>query len=70
LSAEAGVASCLDFRRRFPSSERDAQILAQLALRAPCAQASALIEEYLARYPNGPAAEAVRRRGELCGAGR
>jgi hypothetical protein len=69
LSADAGFASCLTFRRRFPSSVHDAQILAQLALRASCAQGRALAAEYLARYSNEAAAEEVRRRSELCAGG-
>jgi FecR protein len=54
------------FRRAFPRSPHDAEILALLAAarhREGCAAAAPLLDEYLARYPRGPfAKEAVSAR--------
>lgn len=62
---------CLvQFRRRFPGSERDAEVLAALAglaeKRGGCREATAWIDEYRHLYPNGPKAEALAARRAQC----
>ncbi|MBK6689954.1 MAG: FecR domain-containing protein [Deltaproteobacteria bacterium] len=59
------------FRRRFPGSGRDAEVLAALAglaeQRGGCQEAKLWIDEYRQLYPNGPKAEALAARRAQCG---
>ena len=69
---DVGATECLrQFRREFPRSARDGEILAQLATRehasAGCAAALPLIEEYLRRYATGTFAGKLRATRDACG---
>jgi TolA-binding protein len=69
---DVGATECLrQFRREFPRSARDGEILAQLATRehasAGCAAALPLIEEYLRRYATGTFAGKLRATRAACG---
>ena len=58
------------FRQRHPGSVQDAEALAALLRLAPvssdCEAGRALLDEYLRRYPDGPAAAEARRRRGAC----
>jgi outer membrane protein assembly factor BamD (BamD/ComL family) len=63
---DADALACLDaFRRDFPASPHDAEVLALLIglyqLRADCPRALPLLDEYLRRYPGGPLDASARR---------
>jgi outer membrane protein assembly factor BamD (BamD/ComL family) len=62
---------CLErFRRRYPRSTHDAEMLALLASlryqRGGCAAARSLLEEYITRYPTGPFAQGALSRKRRC----
>jgi hypothetical protein len=64
-TGDAGQRACFaGFRTRYPGSPHDADALAWLAAAAArdgnCAAARALIAEFLERYPDTPAAPAIR----------
>ena len=67
---QARAATCLEaFRKRFPRSPHDREMLAQLAalrFEEGCEQARPLLTEYLARYPRGPFAATAARGLERC----
>ena len=62
---------CAAFRRDFPASPHDAEVLALLAsaalARGDCHAGAPLLDEYLRRYPQGPFAEAAKKGSGRCG---
>jgi outer membrane protein assembly factor BamD (BamD/ComL family) len=64
------AAACLaEFRRNFPSSPHDAEILSLLAsyhFDEDCISALPLLDEYLRRYPRGAFAEEADKRKQHC----
>lgn len=67
----AAAYDCLThFRRQFPGSGRDAEVLSALAglaeRRGGCAEAAPLVDEYLRLYPQGPKAAALKAWRSRC----
>jgi hypothetical protein len=68
--ADAAAACLAAFRRDFPRSPHDAEVLALLVgyahARGDCAAAAPLAREYLRRHPGGPFADGARDRLARC----
>ena len=67
LGAGGDATGCLQaFRLLYPDSPHDAEALALLVARAPCADAGPLLDEYLRLYPRGPFATTAVARRKSC----